>query len=398
MAIVAAEFCDVVGAASEIPLWLQGIDILEALQIPNTKLSSVNPVPQPAGVEGPAAKVNDWCGATIRHSGSWYIVGPSGGHAGYVGNETDAIQLNTNIPTWQEINEPTRPNSICYETDDVADLVDGGTGHRGGIYGDLKPASGHNGYTAQFLQNKDEYVLLFPRNPGGAGGGVHPTDWPYRRGAEVCGMPWSTKVWLHPDTYPHSPSYPFAALYSPTVTDLRTDEIYTCDQNWNPGPNGRFWKRNPTTGVFTSIGPGPAKETAYPLALDTTRDLIYSFAWPVSTQARRTPISSVLWSQPTFAGSVSALENAQTENMCAEYDPVNDCFWLIMLDFRNLTKSALFRIRASDLFVDEPTLTGISTLPVRINNWHNAMRYVPELKGLVGCFELTQDLLFIRTA
>ena len=97
-------------------------------------------------------------------------------------------------------------------------------------------------------------------------------------------------------------------------------------------------------------------------------------------------------------GCVSALENAQTENMCAEYDPVNDCFWLIMLDFRNLTKSALFRIRASDLFVDEPTLTGISTLPVRINNWHNAMRYVPELKGLVGCFELTQDLLFIRTA
>jgi hypothetical protein len=75
------------------------------------------------------------------------------------------------------------------------------------------------------------------------------------------------------------------------------------------------------------------------------------------------------------------------------YDEANDWF----LVFKNDSSLTLYRVRASDWFVDQPTTTG--TAPAaRQNGIQNSPQYVPELRGFVYANSYTGNVYFMRTA
>jgi hypothetical protein len=75
------------------------------------------------------------------------------------------------------------------------------------------------------------------------------------------------------------------------------------------------------------------------------------------------------------------------------YDEANDAF----LVFKNTNPISVYRVRASDFYVDQPAVSG--TLPAqRPNGIHNAVQYVPELRGVVLANSYTGNVLFLRTA
>jgi hypothetical protein len=75
------------------------------------------------------------------------------------------------------------------------------------------------------------------------------------------------------------------------------------------------------------------------------------------------------------------------------YD-LNDCFWVLP---GGASASGLIRIRASDFYVDTPTLSGASP-GTRTNGWMNSIQYVPALRGIVCAIKHGEDMIYLRTA
>jgi hypothetical protein len=83
---------------------LQGAAVNQWVALPSLSSSSVLPSP---ALPGSVVNVtNAWCGATVRPTGSYYLL-HGGGHADYSGNEIYALKLSDDSPQWSRVMGPT---------------------------------------------------------------------------------------------------------------------------------------------------------------------------------------------------------------------------------------------------------------------------------------------------
>ncbi len=90
---------------------IENMPINTWIELPNTNLDSVAPIPLPPGTAGVKAVMSKWCGAAYDTKRDRLIVW-GGGHNGYAGNELYGFDVNN--MQWSRISEPT-PNDQIIE-------------------------------------------------------------------------------------------------------------------------------------------------------------------------------------------------------------------------------------------------------------------------------------------
>jgi hypothetical protein len=113
------------------------------LEVPNSNLSAVFPVPPPPGATGPRSVMDAWSGAAYDTTRDRLIVW-GGGHGDYSGNEVYAFDLAT--LSWQRLTEPSR---------------DVGGNEASGYYPDGLPRSRHTYNSLQYLGGAVDRFVAF---------------------------------------------------------------------------------------------------------------------------------------------------------------------------------------------------------------------------------------------
>jgi len=207
------------GCMAPQPAWVRALPLWRWHEIPNTALSSVDPSPRPLGSTGARSKIEAYCGATLKRSGSIYILGAAGGHANYAGNEVDALRLNTAVPGWVQLRGPTYfPNVVT-----IAQR-----------YLDKRPAATHTYGMTQFIESLNRMIVMCTPGPSAdIGGGddgpiqVPPPEWAALYGGDKIPATFSLDLndWDDPDFIP--PYVGPGTFTAPLcVRDPRNDDIY----------------------------------------------------------------------------------------------------------------------------------------------------------------------------
>jgi hypothetical protein len=365
--------------SGSLPAWVAALPLWQWYQIPNTALSSVAPSPQPSGNTGPQSKLYAWCGATLKRSGSVYMLGAAGGHNDYGGNEVNALTLNTAVPAWTQLRAPT-PNS---------QILGNGTAYQ--FYADSRPSSTHTYYATQFFDAQNRMVV-FP-SPGytGPASGSPPGGWGiYTGDVYFYSYNLNTGDWDAPGTLTNFPSSgDFTACLC--VKHQTTEDVY-----YSRNYSSQFWRYRPSTNTWTQLSTNARNPWYAAAAIDPTRNRIFTFGSydPTGPSVIDLNGNSVAAS---FSGQNADLVVSQYPG--AIYDEANDRF---LGFFYSGGQIAVRRIHPTTWVVDTPTMTGTPP-PTRDelsngNGIQNSVQYVPELKGFVVAVRYTSNVYFVRTA
>lgn len=370
-------------APAGLPAWVSALPLWQWYEIPNTALSSVEPATaQTAALKrlnGPKAKIEAWCGATLRRQGSVYMLGAAGGHADYAGNETDALVLNTANPAWVELRAPSLAA-------DIYNLVS--------VYGDNRKAAQHTYWATQYDQINDRMLILSAGGMNDSGIPAAPANYPYPSGSPAISMAFQyggVNDWLPPDTLPVMPY----TLKNGDLccADSATGEIFINSSATNGGP-GVMYKRDPATGTWASVGSWYASDFYAGSAINPNTKQMLVVGGFSPTQAPRVRSTVNAASVPvTFGGlGPDALVTGHVYPG-AVWDEANGNF----LVFANTSGGSINVLRVSaDYVVDQPTISG--SIANRPGGVCNAVQYVPELKGVVIANSYTGNVKFMRTA
>lgn len=363
--------------APALPAWVDNLPLWEWYQIPNTDLASVDPVPKPRGYT--RAKIDVWCGATLKRSGSVYLLGPNGGHGDYAGNEVDALALNVEAPQWVELRAPTAEEHII-------------TG--AAYYLDSRPAAQHSYTVTQFLEDQNRLVQL----------GRQGLNWDVYDGPPdgwYTGIQWiksfnlDTGDWDPPEYFGQMPLDDTSMTLGPNFNarDPSTGYIYQSSDK-----NG--WRRlDPSTRTWTKLS-SVNSGTYNSGAIDPVRQQVlivggWSNAAPVMRDLATGANLGV-----TFTGlGAAALTYGNNDYPGVFFDEGIDKF-VVVRNTYNATSTDPILVWTVDPVTYEvavPTMTG--TPPTRrTNGIHNSCQYAPELKGWVMATDHTKDVYFVRTA
>ncbi len=183
------------------------------VELPDTSLDAVAPIPLPPGTAGVEGVMSKWCGATYDTKRDRLIVW-GGGHRGYAGNELYGFDVNN--MTWSRITEPT-PNEQIIENEDV--------------YADGLPSARHTYDGMSYIP--EPFDVLYGR--GSATYGHIPKNSPYTWIYEFKNSQW-VRTDDHPDhrvseltgydpvsgnIYSHGKHY--LSIYSPETNTWRID-------------------------------------------------------------------------------------------------------------------------------------------------------------------------------
>lgn len=351
-----------------LPAWVSALALWQWTEIPNTALSSVAPSPTPGGITGPSAKITTWNGATLKRSGSVYMLGAAGGHGDYFGNEVNALTLNTETPAWTQLRAPSAS----------ADVVN----TPAQFYLDERPSSTHTYWATQFIDSLNR-MFVFPS------AGVNsdslpdpPADW-YEGDKRSFVYSVAGGDWESPD---YVPQYPGTGDF---VACLCAKHPVTGDVYYSRNYSDGFYRFNASSKDWTKLSTltrGPWYAGA---AVDPVRDRILvvgSFGGSDAPEVVSTAGASV---SASFSGDSLAFGGYPG----VVYDEENDRF----LVFRNSSPIDVYRVNPSTWAVDMPTVTG--TKPAqRSNGIQNSVQYVPELRGVVMANSYTGNVKFMRTA
>lgn len=369
---------------ANLPPWAAILPPWQWYQIPNTSLQafdSANLPGRPPGVTGPSSKIVAWCGATLKRHGSLYLLGAAGGHADYAGNEVNALDLSAVNPQWAMLRAPSS----------TADIIDSAP-----VYLDNRRAATHTYYATQFWEAGNRMILMaapgmgFPSLPQPPSG-FRWTDY------NALNMMFSLDraEWDAPDVnpgFPGSPNSDWTACMA--CTDASTGEIYYA----RSGDNGRFWKFNPATKVWTQL-PNINHGNYAGSAVDHTRQRIL-IVGGYSATAPKVVTTSGLSVDARFGGlGASALTVAGYPAVV--YDDALDAF----LVFVNTNPLSVYAVNASTWEVSSPSTTAYAPSPTngskpgsRQNGLLNAVQYAPELRGVVVANSYSGNVYFMRTS
>lgn len=369
---------------SALPLWLQTADggslppLWKWVDVPASNLSSCPPTwagpgTVPPGIYGPRSKIDAWCGATLKRSGSVYLLGAAGGHGDYAGNEVNAIALSDDAPSWVEL----RPSSVY--ADMLTDAV---------AYLDYRRAATHTYCSTQFDQVNNRMLIVCD---GGMDTGLLPAPdpgWPWQRSINrpLMAFDLGTKDWLAPGTLAAIPAN-VGGTDGMCCAKPDGTEIYAAGLGWTT-----IQRYTVATNTWDAIGPS-GYIVGHGSAMDPDRNQILIVGLDVgSSTPRLFDITaganlSVSWGglgptpiQAKYAGAVYDEENGN---------------YLVATNSGSVIE--LYRVNPDTYVIDAPTVAG--TKPAaRLWNMHNAMQYVPELRGIVLANSYTGNLKFMRTA
>lgn len=360
-----------------LPTWVASLPLWQWYEIPGTALSSVDPVPRPAGATGPRSKIDAWCGATLKREGSVYLIGAAGGHGDYVGNEVDALMLNTERPVWMELRGPSEANDVINEA---------------AYYLDRRPGATHTYYTTQFIEGLNRLVIFGRQGISGYRFKAAPSDWPYRGTAWTKSFDPSRGDWDEPDFLGQIPGD--ASREGSTVANLVVK---------NPSTQDIYYSRNGTSGwyrwsagrqTWSRLSNASRSPWYCGAAIDPRRErMLIVGGWGKSAPEVRDLNGSIL---PVGFGGLgeAALTDSTAGYPGAFYDEVLDKFVVV----RNVgERIAVHLVDAATLAVSEPGMSGAAPAK-RMNGIQNAAQYVPELRGFVLANKHSGNVYFVRTA
>lgn len=353
--------------AQSMPSWVQALPLMQWHPIPNTALSGQPSYPC-SFANIPGAKISDWVGATLKRSGSTYIIAAAGGHGDYCGNEVNALTLNATTPAWTELISSSLQSQVLNATS---------------YYLDLRPTARHTYWSTQFDDSKNK-VLLLPSGStmNAVGAPSPPPGWPYdgRYGATFS---MSTNAWGTPTDIP---SYPGPSVIAGAIV---TKHQITNDVYFHAG-NGWF-RLNSSSNTWVQLTSSQEGGGYAAAGIDPLRGrilLVGSFNGSVAPRVRDLNGAAVA---VTFGGlGGGALPTTGYPGII--YDEVNDKYLVLYNSGGNIE---MLRVDPATWIVDAPTITG--TKPAaRTNGIQNSVQYVPELGGLVMANSYTGNVQFMR--
>lgn len=355
-----------------LPDWVAALPLWQWYEIPNTALSSVDPAVMPLGVTGPRSKIDTWCGACLKRSGSVYMLGAAGGHGDYAGNEVDALALNVATPQWTQVRGPTAN----------ADIVDAAQ-----FYLDNRPAATHTYYATQFIESANRMVVFSSQGLNGPSMfAAPPVNYPYGGDKQSFSFNMATGDWDAPDyiaQYPGTGDFIAAmCVKHPWTDDVYYSKCYGSGwYRWASSANS--WTK------LSSVSKAPWYAGA---AIDPLRNrmLLVGGYSPSAPEIRALDGTLI---PATFSG-LGAAALTLSGYPGVQYDEATDCY---IVAFNAGATIKLARVHPETWLVDEPVMTG-SPPAARMNGLQNAMQYVPELKGFVLANKHNGNVFFIRTS
>lgn len=361
-----------------LPAWVTAHAVWEWFEIPNTALSSVDPSPRPLGNTGPSSKISTWNGAALKESGSVYMLGAAGGHQDYVGNEVDELALNVATPRWVQVRAPSA-NADIYNLS--------------AYYADLRPAASHTYTSTHYHAALNRmFILSF----GGLNGAypAPPSSFAYATRHFVISYDRTAGEWDRPDAPDAFDPYPaggdnIAAL---CVSNPLTGKLY-----YSRSLNG-FWEfdpRKPRGSQWTRLHQNALNGNYVSGALDPVRLRLFAVGSYERTRPPQvfdvTTGQNITSTTPLGGLGAGALSPEPYQGVC--FDRVNDAF----LVFHNTDPISFHVVSGAQLSVSTQATTG--TPPAaRPNGIHNAVQYVPELRGVVLANRHSGNVYFMRTA
>jgi hypothetical protein len=353
-----------------LPAWVAALPLWQWYEIPNTALASVDPIVRPIGNSGPSSKIEAWCGACLKRSGSVYMIGAAGGHADYAGNEVDALALNVATPQWVQVRGPT-PNALIIDSTQ--------------FYLDNRPSATHTYYSSQFIEPLNRLMVF-------ASPGIHglyppaPSDFPYVGNSRSYSFNLATGDWDAPD---------YVAQYPGTgdlfgnlcVKHPWTNDVY---YSRNYGSGWYRWTSAANTWVkLSAVSRAPWYAGA---AIDPLRNrmLVVGGYSPAAPEVRAFDGTLI----PATFGGLGAAALTLSAYPGVQYDEATDRY---MVACNSGATIKLLRVHPETWFVDEPAISG-NAPAARTNGLQNAMQYVPELKGFVLANRHNGNVYFIRTS
>lgn len=368
-------------ASAGVPSWVSQLPLWHWYEIPNTALSSVDPLPKPIG--GYKAKIDAWCGATLKREGSVYLIGAAGGHADYVGNEVDALRLNSETPHWEQLRGPT-PN------DQIVSSVS--------FYNDLRPAARHTYYSTQFIEASNHMIVF-------RGGGISSINYPqpapdspYLSNRWHPAFSLSKGDWEPPEYISRIPSDGHAVA-NLVVKHPVTEDVYFSWKASNPTPGaesvgnpGGWWVWRQKSNTWEKLS-GTSINYAG-AAIDPKRNrLLHVGGYNTNPPAVRNLDGTEI--KVTFGGlGASAITDATNTYPGVHYDEALDKF-VIVRNVGEIIK--VLTVDAETFKVEDPGLSGIPPAR-RVNGIQNSAQYVPELKGFVIATKHSGNVYFVRTS
>ncbi|MDO8777633.1 MAG: hypothetical protein Q7K57_54740 [Burkholderiaceae bacterium] len=352
-----------------LPHWVAALPLWQWHEIPNTALSSVEPAIRALGVSGPRSKIDAWCGACLKRSGSVYMLGAAGGHADYAGNEVDALALNVATPRWTQLRGPT-PN---------ADIINATQ-----FYLDRRPSAAHTYYSTQFIEPLNRMMVF--ASPGAFGPfPPAPSGWPYLGDKRSFSFNVATGDWDPPDYVAQFPGSggQFANL---CVKHPWTNDVYY-SRNYGSG----WYRWASATNTWSKLSDVTRAPWYAGAAIDPLRSrmLLVGNDTALAPEVRALDGSKIAAS---FSGLGSAALTL-TGYPGVTYDEAMDRY---IVAFNSGNAIRILRVHPETWFVDEPAMPGIAPA-ARTSGLQNAMQYVPELRGLVVANRYDGNVYFVRT-
>ena len=356
--------------SSRLPDWVANLPLWQWYAIPNTALASVEPATQSLGGTGPRSKIDAWCGACLKRSGSVYMLGAAGGHGDYAGNEVDALALNVATPGWTQLRGPTPNSGIINDTQ---------------FYLDLRPSSTHTYSATQFIESLNRMIVF--SSPGVNGQfPPAPANFPYTGQERSYSFNVAAGDWDPPDYVAQFPGTgDFTAALC--VKHPLTNDVYY-SKNYGSG----WYQWASATNTWTRLSDVTRAPWYVGAAIDPLRNrmLIVGGYSPAPPEVRGLDGAPV----PAAFTGLGAAALTLGESPGVIYDETTDRY---LVAFNSGPSIKILRVHPETWLVDDPAVGGIAPT-ARTNGLQNAMQYVPELRGLVVANRYDGNVYFIRTA
>lgn len=364
-------------ASGPLPAWVANLPLWQWYEIPGTALSSVDPVPRPAGATGPRSKIDAWCGAALKREGSVYLIGAAGGHADYVGNEVNALMLNTDKPVWKELRGPSAPADVINEA---------------AYYLDKRAAATHTYYTTQFIEGLNRLVIFGRQGISGDKFKAAPEGWPYGGTAWVKSFDLTRGEWDAPEYLGQIPGD--ASAGGGTVANLVVKHPHTQDVYYSRNGTAGWYRWSSAKKTWTRLSNATRSPWYCGAAIDPLRErMLIVGGWGKSAPEMRNLNGSVL--NVSFGGlGATAITDDTNTYPGVFYDETLDKFVVV----RNAAdRIVVHLVDAATLVVSDSGMTGAAPAK-RMNGIQNAVQFVPELRGFVLASSHSGNVHFVRTA
>lgn len=342
-------------------------------EVPNSRLSSVNPCPSNncsySGIEGQAAVIDDWNGgafATRFGTQGGYIVW-GGGHNGYLGNEVYVFDVGER--RWKRVSEPV-VNPTCNYSE--AELQD------------QSPCSAHTYDYLDYHPGSNSLVKLGSASDHVQGGGGSPRvhlfsfdTLKWRRGARKLGS-FMTHTGAASAYDPNRDAFWVVAGYNQPI------EMY--DPNAQSGA-GQWTMYNAFNVEIDVVA-----------AIDPTRDLLVMIDGLGTHTVKAFDLKN-----PNQVRTVTTTGDTTPQNTSGagfEWDPVNKVFvaWTGGTSVYTLTPPSGNWETGTWIWKRVPPAAGNTVTPTarNANNTYSRWRYVPSLNAFVVVNRTSDNVYFYR--